>query len=164
MPWLMNFDLVNVEERYPKPKEIEEYAARVRLTYKQVRGWFVERRRKEKRDTGGCEGTSAYYADKFREICRSGEKRRKSCNYQSDSALTSVEKRFRAQDTLWSSDYIIRKILRKDGPPLGAEFDCIPDKSSSKSPGNQISMLLSCILLVSQLTSSFSSKIISLVK
>ncbi|CAM8918055.1 unnamed protein product [Rhodiola kirilowii] len=86
------------EEKYPTQSEMEKYAASLRLTRKQVRGWFVERRRKDKRENGGHERTSAYYAEKFRAICR--------------------------------------KILRKDGPPLGVEFNSIPDRSSSERPAS----------------------------
>ncbi|CAM8918053.1 unnamed protein product [Rhodiola kirilowii] len=95
------------EEKYPTQSEMEKYAASLRLTRKQVRGWFVERRRKDKRENGGHERTSAYYAEKFRAIYK-----------------------------LWTPDYIIRKILRKDGPPLGVEFNSIPDRSSSERPAS----------------------------
>ncbi|CAM8918050.1 unnamed protein product [Rhodiola kirilowii] len=98
------------EEKYPTQSEMEKYAASLRLTRKQVRGWFVERRRKDKRENGGHERTSAYYAEKFRAI-------------------------------FVDSDYIIRKILRKDGPPLGVEFNSIPDRSSSERPGFEASSL-----------------------
>ncbi|CAM8921098.1 unnamed protein product [Rhodiola kirilowii] len=123
------------EEKYPTQSEMEKYAASLRLTRKQVRGWFVERRRKDKRENGGHERTSAYYAEKFRAICRSGETS-KRCYSRSNSALTNVERRFRVQDKLWTPDYIIRKILRKDGPPLGVEFNSIPDRSSSERPAS----------------------------
>ncbi|CAM8914877.1 unnamed protein product [Rhodiola kirilowii] len=123
------------EEKYPTQSEMEKYAASLRLTRKQVRGWFVERRRKDKRENGGHERTSAYYAEKFRAICRSGETT-KRCYSRSNSALTTVERRFRVQDKLWTPDYIIRKILRKDGPPLGVEFNSIPDRSSSERPAS----------------------------
>ncbi|CAM8918051.1 unnamed protein product [Rhodiola kirilowii] len=103
------------EEKYPTQSEMEKYAASLRLTRKQVRGWFVERRRKDKRENGGHERTSAYYAEKFRAICRSGATR---------------------QTLLFSE-----KILRKDGPPLGVEFNSIPDRSSSERPEGEKSTL-----------------------
>ncbi|PQP97827.1 hypothetical protein Pyn_00350 [Prunus yedoensis var. nudiflora] len=38
------------EDRYPSRTAMECHAAAFRLTYKQVRGWFVEKRRREKRE------------------------------------------------------------------------------------------------------------------
>uniref|UniRef100_A0ACD6AWF6 Uncharacterized protein n=1 Tax=Avena sativa TaxID=4498 RepID=A0ACD6AWF6_AVESA len=35
--------------QYPKPEDMAEYAASVGLTYSQVRIWFKERRRKERK-------------------------------------------------------------------------------------------------------------------
>uniref|UniRef100_A0A7N0UBZ7 Homeobox-DDT domain protein RLT3 n=1 Tax=Kalanchoe fedtschenkoi TaxID=63787 RepID=A0A7N0UBZ7_KALFE len=120
------------KERYPTQSEMKNYAASLRLTLKQVRGWFVERRRKEKREKGGSELTSAYYAEKFRSICRSRETGKLSY-----PAIATINKPFRVQDRLWTPDYIISKILRKDGPALGADFDSIPDRSSSESPASR---------------------------
>lgn len=39
--------------------------------------------------------------------------------------------RLRLQEVLYSSDYILTKIFRKDGPPLGVEFDSLPSSSFS---------------------------------
>ncbi|KAF6147858.1 hypothetical protein GIB67_014438 [Kingdonia uniflora] len=38
------------EEKYPTKGAMEDYASDLRLTYKQLRGWFIERRRKEKNE------------------------------------------------------------------------------------------------------------------
>ncbi|VAH42682.1 unnamed protein product [Triticum turgidum subsp. durum] len=43
------------EVQYPKPEDVTEYAASVGLTYNQVRIWFKERRRKEKRHMEAAE-------------------------------------------------------------------------------------------------------------
>lgn len=47
------------------------------------------------------------------------KKRKQPQHLNSKSAL-------RLQDDLLSPDYILRKVLRKDGPPLGVEFDNLP--------------------------------------
>ncbi|KAL9256440.1 Homeobox-DDT domain protein RLT3-like protein [Drosera capensis] len=44
------------EDKYPTQKRLEYYACVLGLTYQQVRGWFVERRRKHKMDVGGRSG------------------------------------------------------------------------------------------------------------
>uniref|UniRef100_A0A8R7PQ20 Homeobox-DDT domain protein RLT3 n=2 Tax=Triticum urartu TaxID=4572 RepID=A0A8R7PQ20_TRIUA len=43
------------EVQYPKPEDLTEYAASVGLTYNQVRIWFKERRRKERRHMEAAE-------------------------------------------------------------------------------------------------------------
>ncbi|KAM3328660.1 hypothetical protein ACQJBY_026043 [Aegilops geniculata] len=43
------------EVQYPKPEDLTEYAASVSLTYNQVRIWFKERRRKERRHMEAAE-------------------------------------------------------------------------------------------------------------
>lgn len=43
------------EVQYPKPEDVTEYAASVGLTYNQVRIWFKERRRKERRHMEAAE-------------------------------------------------------------------------------------------------------------
>ncbi|KAK1259058.1 hypothetical protein QJS04_geneDACA005525 [Acorus gramineus] len=42
------------EEKYPKPKAIEDYAASLNLTYKQVSKWFSDKRRKERKENDLC--------------------------------------------------------------------------------------------------------------
>ncbi|CAA6670530.1 unnamed protein product [Spirodela intermedia] len=38
------------------------------------------------------------------------------------------EKSFLRLQVLFPKDYILKRIFRKDGPPLGVEFDCLPEK------------------------------------
>lgn len=37
--------------------------------------------------------------------------------------------RFRLQEVLYSPEHIFSKIFRKDGPPLGGEFDSVPEQA-----------------------------------
>lgn len=165
------------EDKYPTQRVMEDYAAALGLTYKQVKGWFVERRRREKnqRTEKNKNGSSL-----DRTICKSaiasktilkkgvhsgnrGSKMTKKILSSSKHNLLS-RKRQRCscnhgflvdrtkkpplvlQDLLHTSDYILKKVFRKDGPPLGVEFDAFPSRpfchctaanSSRSHPTNQ---------------------------
>ncbi|XP_073007823.1 homeobox-DDT domain protein RLT3 [Typha latifolia] len=132
------------EEKYPKQRTMEEYAVSLDLTYSQVRIWFVERRRKErkekekhhfhKKDNQGvarthtldcssrwsCNGRLAKSTNRFL-----GPELKKSVAKSINSA---GKKRFVRLQVLFPKDYILRKIFRKDGPTLGSQFDPIPQK------------------------------------
>ncbi|XP_055831530.1 homeobox-DDT domain protein RLT3 isoform X2 [Solanum dulcamara] len=54
--------------------------------------------------------------------------------------LSEDDYRLRLQEGLYSPDYILAKIFRKDGPPLGGEFDLLPSNAFSRSKkGSRIS-------------------------
>ncbi|KAM7530190.1 hypothetical protein LguiB_033600 [Lonicera macranthoides] len=40
--------------------------------------------------------------------------------------IQQLNGRFRLQEVLFNPDYILKKVFRKDGPPLGVEFDSLP--------------------------------------
>lgn len=40
--------------------------------------------------------------------------------------IVKRKKKLDAIQGLHSPDYILTKVLHKDGPPLGADFDCLP--------------------------------------
>ncbi|ONK57366.1 uncharacterized protein A4U43_C10F19350 [Asparagus officinalis] len=205
-----------LEEKYPKQTAMEEYAASLNLTYKQIRTWFVERRRKERRENEvrGCnkgllEGLHKFGYIKSRkntnvisglcrnrsksmisskysmaisqelghsmdtvlftsnESCKKNRKKptsRKNCKNSSDMGdmryntfskchqpcnhkLTVLrgkccevannyqhigqKNRQVCLQSLFSKDYILKRIFRKDGPPLGVEFDSLPSRSSN---------------------------------
>lgn len=138
---------------------MEDYAAALGLTYKQVKGWFVERRRREKnqRMEKNKKGSSL-----DRTICKStiaskkivkkgvhsgnrGSKTIKKILSSSKHNLSSRKRQRHScnhgflvdrkekppivlQDLLHTSDYILKKVFRKDGPPLGVEFDALPSR------------------------------------
>lgn len=45
--------------------------------------------------------------------------------------LSEDDYRLRLQEGLYSPDYILAKIFRKDGPPLGDDFDLLPSNAFS---------------------------------
>ncbi|XP_058071521.1 homeobox-DDT domain protein RLT3 isoform X2 [Magnolia sinica] len=184
---LKSLESFYLDEKYPSQKTMEDFAASLKLTYKQVRGWFIERRRKEKREKGtfcsdmrtasfigrvqapdhSSAGASERKISKQGTLGQRGEKAQtysicnqtryseldqsKSCNMlHSDNGHTEVvghgvQRRAPGQhmkNSMASSkndegnkhllqdvlppDYILERIFRKDGPPLGADFDPLP--------------------------------------
>ncbi|PON97514.1 Octamer-binding transcription factor [Trema orientale] len=122
--------------------EMENYAATVGLTYKQIQCWFVERRRREKRENAITVPLHSTSTEKF--TIRGGQnslgiaarkvvKRSSSSKHQE----ISVVKNTIVQD-LFAPDYILKRVFRKDGPPLGVEFDSLPSEElfHCKDPGN----------------------------
>ncbi|KAL5977172.1 hypothetical protein ACLOJK_021514 [Asimina triloba] len=174
---------------------MEKYAASLKLTYKQVRGWFIERRRKEKREKEVlcARNTSSIYEGlppacissraserKMPERCNLGQGKEKNLRYSMynetqylesnlskknlyaqlvehgdeqrvsgqpiNSSMAGIKniKRNRRQlllQDLLSSDYILEKIFRKDGPPLGVEFDSLPAAAFGNNSGANPSSL-----------------------
>ncbi|EXB42573.1 hypothetical protein L484_011346 [Morus notabilis] len=119
-----------LENNYPTPVEMEDYAATLGLTYKQVRGWFVEKRRKEKREGLATVPRTSSSKCKHNSKCK-----------QMLTVKNAVAKRKNKQShlqDLFMPDYILRKVFRKDGPPLGLEFDTLPSTRffPCKGPGN----------------------------
>ncbi|GMH07840.1 hypothetical protein Nepgr_009680 [Nepenthes gracilis] len=107
------------DDRYPTQSRIEDYAFALGLTCKQVRGWFIERRRKEK---------------KAEEINESKKKRKKSYSSLEQGEVDENTKRsILMHDMLYSPDFILKKVFRKDGPPVGVEFDTIPSTTGRLS-------------------------------
>ncbi|PIA28796.1 hypothetical protein AQUCO_06600010v1 [Aquilegia coerulea] len=102
------------EDKYPSHKELEDFALSLNLTYKQVRGWFVERRRKEKRETIETPTSPP--------ICYTNHLYHHSNPLPGSILQTNNQK----QTMMHSVDYILKKIFRKDGPPLGVTFDPLP--------------------------------------
>ncbi|XP_062180685.1 homeobox-DDT domain protein RLT3-like [Phragmites australis] len=127
--------------QYPKPEDMAEYATSVGLAYSQVRIWFKERRRKERRE---METIGAHMERQL--SARSSGPRSSSSSSSCDQApmcgiprsrlefdsrsmsIIGEEPAARSQ-VLFPKDYILRKIFRKDGPPLGSEFDPLPQKT-----------------------------------
>ncbi|KAG9457294.1 hypothetical protein H6P81_001802 [Aristolochia fimbriata] len=151
--------------KFPSQEVLEQYATSLNLTCKQVRRWFSERRRKEKKETenvicstgetdreGGPDSTTSSSAGNRKSMqcsrVRTGRKTKSSSMHHQDESIEldwskegCVEREdelvfpakkckqqnrlFHVQDIL-SPDYILKKVFRKDGPPLGVEFDSLP--------------------------------------
>lgn len=118
-------DSFYLENNYPTMMEMEDYADTLGLTYKQVRGWFVEKRRKEKRE--GLVSASL----------QTSSSKCKQMSVVNNTMVKRKNKQNRIQD-LFTLGYILSKVFRKDGPPLGVEFDSLPSMRffPSKGPGN----------------------------
>uniref|UniRef100_A0A803NVL8 Homeobox-DDT domain protein RLT3 n=1 Tax=Cannabis sativa TaxID=3483 RepID=A0A803NVL8_CANSA len=113
---LEGLDTMYLENKYPTQMDIENYAATAGLTSKQIQCWFVEKRRKEKREnviTISSNSTSKEKHAARKVVARSLSSKRQKA---------STTKNIISQD-LFTPDYILRRVFRKDGPPLGVEFD-----------------------------------------
>ncbi|XP_068648262.1 homeobox-DDT domain protein RLT3-like [Aristolochia californica] len=160
------------ERKCPSQEVMEQYATSLNLTYEQVRKWFAERRRKEKKETenvlcstgetvlggGGdqttLDSTSSRSAGNRKNMRSSFTRRgrtsksssklsqdeslelewsKEGCAEREDQLTSPAQIRnckqrkqfYHVQDML-SPDYILKKVFRKDGPPLGGEFDSPP--------------------------------------
>jgi len=124
--------------QYPKPEEMGQYATCVGLTYNQVRIWFKERRRKERREMEAIRShmerqlsaqSSGPRSSSSSSSCDQDPMYGTSCSRpEFGSRSTSIvgEESTVLSQILFPKDYILRKIFRKDGPPLGSEFDPLP--------------------------------------
>jgi len=207
-------------EKYPKQTAMEEYASSLNLTYKQIRIWFVERRRKERKekevrgfsksllsgqhkcgptragkktnvntlsdrsrsktmtnskynrvmnqesdqsmDSGLYAGSGSCTQNKKQLIskdCKHSSSNQRNTRYNTSSGchqpcnprLALLQRKYcavsnnnlhavpqnhhvRAQ-VLFSKDYILKRVFRKDGPPLGVEFDSLPSTSFGSQTG-----------------------------
>lgn len=129
--------------QYPKPEEMREYATCVGLTYSQVRIWFKERRRKERKE---METIGAQMERQFssRSSGPKSSSSSSSCNQapmygisELDTwgmSITGEENKIGSQ-VLFPKDYILSKFFRKDGPPLGSEFDPLPQSAHGSNRG-----------------------------
>uniref|UniRef100_A0A0D3GTM7 Homeobox domain-containing protein n=1 Tax=Oryza barthii TaxID=65489 RepID=A0A0D3GTM7_9ORYZ len=130
------------EVQYPQSEDIAEYATSVGLTYNQVRIWFKERRRKERRETESLGAhmekqlsarSNGFRCSSSRSSSFSRSTMYRTVNLQAEDdryvdkgmSFTGEKHTLRSQ-VLFPKDYILRKVFRKDGPPLGSEFDPLP--------------------------------------
>ncbi|KAK4747325.1 hypothetical protein SAY87_026362 [Trapa incisa] len=137
------------EERCPAPKAMEEYAVTLGLTLKQVQRWFVDKRKRDEKNNGtGCSSCSSKEGLVPKGRVGANEKIRRQKPFLGRKTsranlltsryglITSAERRIVAanimkrpiclQDMLLTPEYILQKLFRKDGPPLGTEFDSLP--------------------------------------
>ncbi|KAI4365593.1 hypothetical protein MLD38_021563 [Melastoma candidum] len=130
------------EDKCPTQKAVKGYAAALGLTHKQVQGWFAERRRRDRR---GGELGDIPLSELRRRCLLDVANRTNSADFSSSGPehvysaarkMMSTSKRrkrpFCIQDMLFTPDYILKKIFRKDGPALGMEFDSLPASAFSR--------------------------------
>ncbi|GAB4855267.1 hypothetical protein Ancab_023887 [Ancistrocladus abbreviatus] len=116
---LQTLENLYTEDKYPTQSRMEDYAFALGLTYKQVRGWFIERRRKEKKDNSviGCRKKGE---------AKKKKKKKKKCSNLERGEDGIMRRPILLQDMLYTPDYILKEVFREDGPPLGVEFDPVP--------------------------------------
>ncbi|CAN8232429.1 unnamed protein product [Cochlearia groenlandica] len=104
-----------LHQMYPNRKEMEDLGKSLGLTVDEVRGWFKRRRSRSKdvkSNELGAKNTNTSLMKSSR--CEFGEAVEKRC---------SVGTRKSTCQRLLTSQHILAKIFRKDGPSLGFEFD-----------------------------------------
>ncbi|KAG2713473.1 hypothetical protein I3760_04G177700 [Carya illinoinensis] len=146
---LQSLERLYSEDKYPTKEVMEDYAKALGLAYKQVQGWFVEKRRRDKRENGffvpshsalikkhpiltrrnGSGSIATTKVSKGDLSMRMAETPSSSIYSRPSTAKNKSAKRkkqvFLLQNLL-TPDYILKKVFRKDGPPLGLEFDSLP--------------------------------------
>ncbi|KAJ0113727.1 hypothetical protein Patl1_03208 [Pistacia atlantica] len=131
----------SAEEKYPTKGEMEDLAAALDLTFKQVRTWFIEKRRRDKSDDGLVFPSTR---KKFLDPCRRNVTQQDSVLRNRDKSNPSSSSKYKQLSSMLESGigkrkrnnillqdllpptYILKKVFRKDGPPLGVEFDALP--------------------------------------
>ncbi|XP_078443412.1 homeodomain-like transcriptional regulator isoform X2 [Wolffia australiana] len=138
------------EKRYPNQKDIEDSAIVLNLTHNQVRTWFTERRKKHTREEkmqkvassrertrisknrgGDEEGTSSLSCLKS-----FAAKKLKDIGVRHTGQQESLLENFHQIQVLLPTDYILKQVFRKDGPPLGVDFDFCPEKGFRHNSGS----------------------------
>lgn len=66
--------------------------------------------------------------------------------FDSMSTGTVGEENTVQSQVLFHKDYILRKIFRKDGPPLGSEFDLLPQSEQGRIRGMPVANENYCML------------------
>lgn len=126
------------ENKYPTQTAMEDQAAYLELTYEQVRGWFIGKRRRDKREDNiivSHNSSKELSADSGRNLsgvtdgsigdCAPSSSKYKQTSIVSSKIGKKKKKHNQIQDLLMIND-ILQKVFRKDGPPLGVEFDSLP--------------------------------------
>ncbi|XWS36650.1 hypothetical protein CRYUN_Cryun20dG0103400 [Craigia yunnanensis] len=151
------------DKKYPTQREMEGYAAALGLTLNQVKGWFVENRRRDKRDTGiilPVHSMKRLPASKERNAAGLSEARKnpkgqdllvhnrsksvavlysryRSTSLVGENMFGKKKKKMLLPQDLLSPQYILKKVFRKDGPPLGVKFDSLPSQAFFNCKGSK---------------------------
>lgn len=108
------------EDMYPTQKAMKGYAASLGLTFKQVQGWFMEKRKRHKKSG------EVPFNSSVQDRAESTDSLPSTCGHLASTNAKRWKKTICLQDMLFSPDYILKKVFRKDGPVLGVEFDSLP--------------------------------------
>uniref|UniRef100_A0A2P2MBS6 Uncharacterized protein LOC105643603 isoform X1 n=1 Tax=Rhizophora mucronata TaxID=61149 RepID=A0A2P2MBS6_RHIMU len=132
------------EQKYPSHKAMEDLAVILDLTFRQVHGWFIEKRRRDK--IKSIPVVSPRLTKKL--AAKKTIKRKdtavfgKAASHITSTSMNNASLQFKGRgqkrkkklilQDLLNPDYILMKIFRKDGPPLGVKFDTIPFRGSRR--------------------------------
>lgn len=160
--------LFDAENNYPTKEVMEDHASSLGLTYKQVRGWFVEKRRRDKRENEIIVPPHSTWSKKrpilltrrngsgiiaARKVLKGDPSMRYPKTHSSsiskhpsmaENRIAKRKKKLSLLQDLLTPDHILKKVFRKDGPPLGVEYDSLPSGAFCCLTGNTPVTLLLC--------------------
>ncbi|XP_039039455.1 homeobox-DDT domain protein RLT3-like [Hibiscus syriacus] len=130
------FQLVELEDLYkekiyPTQEEMDGYAVSLGLTLKQVQQWFIYKRKREKRTIlpiRSMKKSSASTKTNATGMFSASENHKSTSSVGANGFSKKKKKMLLPQDLL-PAQYILKKVFRKDGPPLGVEFDSLPSQA-----------------------------------
>lgn len=155
--------LFETEQKYPTLTAMEELAAVLDLTLKQVQGWFVEKRRRDKSKDMSIEPPclskklSVVKGRNGLGVAPANRKIHKQQNslivHASSDDADRIHKNKRKKKSILiqdflTPDYILRKIFRKDGPPLGVAFDSLPSRALHNGEGMNFQIIICCCVII----------------
>lgn len=119
-----------IEDKYPTQRALQDHAAALGLTYKQMQRWFVQKRRKDKREN---KIIVPFHSTLSKVASRktSSSSKYKQASMVKKKIVNRKKNLNQFQEDFFTLDYILRKVFRKDGPPLGVEFDALPSGAFS---------------------------------
>ncbi|XP_074310713.1 homeobox-DDT domain protein RLT3 isoform X2 [Silene latifolia] len=113
------------DDKNPPQSTVKDYASALGLNYELVRRWYIERRRRDRENVGQIQGGNGSARCVTKSKNKTKNDKRLSVVEVTDER-NSYTRPGIVQDKLYPPDYIFKKIFRKDGPPLGSEFDSLP--------------------------------------
>ncbi|PPD94672.1 hypothetical protein GOBAR_DD08323 [Gossypium barbadense] len=122
---------INGRRRRWALKEIKGYAASLGLTLKQVQQWFASKRKRDKGTILPIHSMTSLSASTKRNAAAISvaRKNQKSASSVGANGFGKKKKKMPLPQDFLSPQYILSKVFRKDGPPLGVEFDSLPSQT-----------------------------------
>ncbi|KAL9235180.1 hypothetical protein vseg_009967 [Gypsophila vaccaria] len=122
---IQTLEVLYSEDKNPTQSRVRDYASALGLTYGQVRRWYIERRRRDEENADQTRKGSGLVGSATKAKGTMKNKKHLSTIEVTGDRSTNTRPAI-VQKTLYSPDYIFKKIFRKDGPPLGSQFDSLP--------------------------------------
>ncbi|KAL4363236.1 hypothetical protein GQ457_04G025600 [Hibiscus cannabinus] len=136
---LLELDDLYKEKRYPTQDEMEDYAVSLGLTQKQVQQWFIYKRKRDNITIlpfRSMRKSSASTKRNATGIFVTSENHKSTSSVGVNGFSKNKKKMLLPQDLL-PAQYILKKVFRKDGPPLGVGFDSLPSQAFSLCKGSK---------------------------